>query len=340
LWAEFKSHFGWTPYAFRATAENGDEYSLSVLCRRFAPGLRLAYVPHGPYWPVETERRHAVLRSAAMSLRLLLPSDTFAVRMDPLFEGGFTPAGSDRLRKAPADIQASSTVIVPISGSDDEILAAMKSKWRYNVRLAGKKGVVVDESPPGELENDLRAWYALHRETGERDRIAVHSFEYFRTLFSLARGKSDASSRSRASDIGAAERLDSPRLSLYLARHDGRLLAGVIVARYDGTATYLYGASGNAKRNLMPAYALQFEAMRRAREDRCTSYDLFGIPPTDDPSHPMHGLYRFKTGFGGEVVHRIGSVDFVSRPIAYAVYQLAERARGFYHKTIKKRWVR
>jgi lipid II:glycine glycyltransferase (peptidoglycan interpeptide bridge formation enzyme) len=80
------------------------------------------------------------------------------------------------------------------------------------------------------------------------------------------------------------------------------------VVRHGRQGWYLYGASSNVKRNLMPSYALQWAAMRDLRVEGCLSYDLFGIPPYAEAGHPMFGLYQFKTGFGGRIVHTPGGL--------------------------------
>jgi lipid II:glycine glycyltransferase (peptidoglycan interpeptide bridge formation enzyme) len=103
-------------------------------------------------------------------------------------------------------------------------------------------------------------------------------------------------------------------------------------------ATYLYGASSNEDRNLMAGYALQWKAMQDARAFGCTQYDLFGIPPSPDPNHPMAGLYRFKTGFGGRIIHRPGSWDFPYRPLVRKVFSVAEAMRKGIRTLKKKRW--
>jgi lipid II:glycine glycyltransferase (peptidoglycan interpeptide bridge formation enzyme) len=123
------------------------------------------------------------------------------------------------------------------------------------------------------------------------------------------------------------------------ARHEGELLAGIIVAVKGEGAWYLYGASSDRKRNLMPSYGLQWRAIQLAKERGCRFYDLFGIPPSDDPQHPMHGLFRFKTGFGGQVVNRLGCYDIALRPLSYRFYRTTERLRSTYYRRWRKRLV-
>lgn len=324
FWAEVKRSFGWRPLAFDC---DGDP--LLLLLRRFPAGLQLGYVPHGPAGLAELpqEERTAWLARLQRALEPHLPRGTAALRWDlpwrrpeafeeREFRRQMRHAGAGGFRRAGADIQPPSTVIVPLQGSEDELLARMKRKTRYNIRLAAKRGV---EVRIGGAEG-LSRWYRLYRETAVRDRIAIHSEAYYRRLFDLAAAIDEA-----------------PRLYLLEAFHEGDYLAGNIVALYRGTATYMYGASSNHKRNLMPAYAVQWETMRLARSEGCERYDLFGIPPAEDPKHPMHGLYRFKTGFGGDVLHRYGAWDAPVAGPAYLGFRTAELLRTYYYKRLKKR---
>jgi lipid II:glycine glycyltransferase (peptidoglycan interpeptide bridge formation enzyme) len=186
-------------------------------------------------------------------------------------------------------------------------------------------------------EAGLDVFYRLFEETAKRDGLAIHSRDYYAALFALAGKQSGV------------------ELRLYIAAHEGEDLAAIIVLFRRGTfaqgnaqgsglggsfrggeAVYLYGASSNNKRNLMAPYLLQWTAMKDAGASGCTRYDLFGIPPNDDPSHPMAGLYRFKTGFGGSIIHRSGSWDFTCRPAVKTLFSLAEGLRKNL-RTAKKR---
>jgi len=160
---------------------------------------------------------------------------------------------------------------------------------------------------------------ALELETAARDGITIHSNKYYRDLFETV-----------------LDGYEDVTLRVYFARHDGDTLAAIIVLFYREEATYLYGASTGKKRNLMPAYALQWQAIRDAKEAGCLRYDFYGIPPSDDPTHPMHGLYRFKTGFGGRVVHRTGSLDMPLKHAHYQAYSLAEWFRLVWFKKLRK----
>ena len=166
----------------------------------------------------------------------------------------------------------------------------MKSKTRYNIRLAQRRGVTVAVAGAAEaIGEPLAGWYRLYRSTAERHRITAHSAGYFATLFELAAA------------------VAAPELFLLSAHYRGELVGGIIVSVCGRMARYLYGASAPRQREAMANYALQWAALQLARARCCRVYDLYGIPPAADPEHPWFGLYRFKTGFGGDIVHRWGA---------------------------------
>jgi len=310
-WGEFKSRFGWKSMAFLIEWSGSAACPLLLLFRRLAPGFSFAYVPWGPNLPENflAADKTAALSELAKKLKPLLSHNAAFIRFDPpwaVSDGEDTLLLSAGFKRAAADIQPPDTVIIDLSPSEEEILSAMKPKWRYNISLAGKKGVQVNSGGAQEIEK----FYNLLKETAQRDGIAVHSIDYYKTLFDIC---------------GASHGRES--LRLYTASHEGDILASVVVLFRGKTATYLYGASSNIKRNLMAPYALQWKAMRDAKNSGCIYYDLFGIPPDDNPNHPMSGLYRFKTGFGGQIIHRPGSWDFAYKPFVYNLFNFAEALR-------------
>jgi lipid II:glycine glycyltransferase (peptidoglycan interpeptide bridge formation enzyme) len=338
-WGDFKSIYGWKPLRFEFEID-GRSAVLLVLVKRMPAGFCFAYVPHGPALSPREGEGGQLLALLSEALRPYLPRACLFIRFDPPWyevekdavdqedeaeRRSSSPVETRRsligapLRRAAYDVQPPDTVLVDLRPSEESILGLMKPKWRYNIRLAVKKGVVVEEAGPEAIPE----FYELYRTTAQRDRIAIHPEDYYRRLF--------------AADAREPRAFD---LRLWVARHEGEALAAIITLFYGDEATYLYGASSDEGRNLMPAYALQWAAMRGAKAAGCSRYDLFGIPPNDDPEHPMAGLYRFKTGFGGEIVHRAGSWDYPLLRSAYACFRIAERARAWWFKDFKKRFGR
>jgi lipid II:glycine glycyltransferase (peptidoglycan interpeptide bridge formation enzyme) len=299
-----------------------------VIRRRLAPFISFAYVPWGPLIPAEfnldDKEKSRVTSDLAKALHHLLPKDTAFIRFDPPWysEGAETPAPVlfAPFSRSGADIQPPDTVILNLDDSEEAILDAMKPKWRYNIRLAEKKGVTIRRAD----EEGLETFYNLFQTTAKRDGIAIHGIEYYKTLFSHCKSYPDSDYPDPAQHI-----------SLYLAEHEGEAISSVIVLFRGKEAVYLYGASADHKRNLMAPYALQWQAIRDTKAANCSSYDFFGIPPNEDPNHPMAGLYRFKTGFGGKIIHRPGSWDYIYRPVMRKLFTTAESLRKSV-RTLKK----
>jgi len=323
-WGNFKQAHGWRAHPFIVTAQDegqpGATFGLLVLTRRLFRFLTIAYVPFGPNHDPACQRG-SFLSALASGLRHHLPGSTLFLRYDlPWEKKGEPPLethGALKVRKSPSDIQPPNTVVVDISGPLDGVLASMKAKTRYNVRLSEKKGVTVRE----EGEDGFGPWYAMYQETSRRDRISIHSPSYYRGLFTDGRLYPGA----------------RPTVTLLTARHEGDLLAGNICIFWKRRGVYLTGASSNAKRNLMPTYALQWEAIQRAKGAGCTEYDLYGIPPKPDPDEPMFGLYQFKTGFSERILERWGTWDVAYRPVLFALYRAAEEMRLSWFRSVRKR---
>lgn len=319
-------------------------FRLSVLVRSFSVKVRkfsIAYIPMAPERGAgeDASAYRLRLQSLADALKPYLPRNTICVRFDPPVDfatceerdtfavalASASGKSSGALFRAPVAVQPPDTVLLPLAPGEEELLASMKSKWRYNIRLAEKKGVSVrayhasDSGFPEAFEH----FYELFETTSKRDGVSFHAKSYYRDL--LERGCPDAGEP------------DKPVITLYLAQHEQDYLAGIITLCCAREAVYLYGASGNVKRNYMPAYLLQWTAIRDAKQAGVPVYDFYGMPPTDDPGHPMHGLYLFKTGFGGNIVHRPGSFDVPLRRHGYRAYIAAEQVRAWWHRKVLKK---
>ncbi len=342
FWASFKEGHGWTairvygrysPRQYLPGWTGAEElgFTCSVLARGFSLPLAgrfsLAYVPMGvelgksPEILADPVAYGRFLSDFSDILRKFIDKRALCIRFDvPVdlrsLEERLAYRRDIPCRLAPDNIQPPDTVLVDLTASPEEILSRMKGKWRYNIRLAEKKGVEVRRCGAEAVD----AFYQLYETTSRRDGIAIHHKGYYQDLLQRSCGA--------AADGGAS-------VGLYVASWQGEPLAAIITLFAGREAVYLYGASSNSHRNLMPAYLLQWRAMQDAKAAGCTVYDLYGIPPTDDPGHPMHGLYRFKTGFGGQNIHRPGSVDIPLGPL-YRFYVVGERLRNFWYKRVKK----
>ncbi|HMR62534.1 MAG TPA: peptidoglycan bridge formation glycyltransferase FemA/FemB family protein [Anaerolineae bacterium] len=303
-WGELKSHFGWTPCRIALEASTAQ-----ALFKQLPLGFSLAYLPKGPRldWTDadRCQKLFAALHAEARARRAIflkvepnLWQDEAQAQIAILFlqRAGFTPADT---------IQPRTTILIDLAGDEDSILAAMKQKTRYNIRLAPKKGVTLRQGN----RTDLEAFYRLSCLTAGRDGFGIHQASYYETAF----------------DLFAPE-----QCALFLAELADEPLAGLMVFRSGPWAYYFYGASSDSHRNLMAPYALQWAAIQWAKRHNCTVYDLWGIPDAeparleaefDQRSDGLWGVYRFKRGFGGRYARSIGAYDYVYNPMLYRLYR-------------------
>jgi len=195
-------------------------------------------------------------------------------------------------------IQFKNTVLIDLSPSEEELLARMKQKTRYNIRLAGKKGVGVRVG----TRKDLAPLYKMYAETSVRDGFVIRDEGYYQTVWNLFMNS------------------DEPACEPLIAEVEGDPVAAIFVFYCAGRAYYVYGMSRNIHREKMPTYLLQWEAMQRGKAMGCSVYDLWGAPEVFNESDSMWGVYRFKEGLGGKVVRTLGAWDFAPNPFWYKLY--------------------
>jgi len=298
-WGQFKAKYGWKPT--RLLFEEGGQVraAASVLCRQFPRfPLRVMYVPKGPL--LDYSDGPLLSRVLASLEELARTQRAIFIKMDPdvrLEEDQVIGALRARgWRSSSEQIQFRNTILIDLRRSEDELLASMKAKTRYNVRLAARRGVKVRVGG----SDDLPGFHEMYAETGRRDDFIIRPFAYYRDAW------------------GAF--IEAGLACLFLAEYEGEPLAGLIAFRFGQRAWYMYGASTEKHRNLMPNHLLQWEAMRWAKSEGCTVYDMWGAPDVLSEDDPLWGVYRFKEGFGGQFVRHIGAYDYpVSRPL-YGFY--------------------
>lgn len=297
-WGEFKGRFGWQPVRL-AVSDNGRLVAAAQILLRKLPYRCLAYVPRGPSFDPDNEPLTRVLLEAMH--RAAHARGAIALKVEPPWPHNPEAAAwwaAHGFAVSPQTVQPRRTIIVDLVPGEEAILAQMKPKWRYNVRLAGRKEVTVRQ---GTVE-DLATFYALMLETGQRDGFAVHTPDYYEAAFHLFR--------------------PSDRVALFLAEYQGQPLAGLMAFAFGNLAIYMYGASSERERSRMPNHLLQWEAMRWAKARGCTGYDFWGIPDVDpnSPSAGLAGVERFKVGFGGQDVRYAGAFDYVYSPLVYQAF--------------------
>jgi lipid II:glycine glycyltransferase (peptidoglycan interpeptide bridge formation enzyme) len=317
-WGEFKRTSGWRP--IRLVLERDGEVAgvgqfLSYGTGPFVPGA-LWYCTKGPWLPWDDEEavraffrgvREVARREGAHTVKI--EPEVLEQQRDAkaLLKGiGF--------RKARYDLNQKTTLVVDLNLPEEELLAKMKGKTRYNVRLADRKGVEVVEP---DFDEAWETFYEWMKATSERkeDYVLRRSRDY---LYGVMRSMHDAGQG-----------------RLFFAEHEGVPLAGMYVFTFGEKYWYMYGASSDEKRNLKPNYLLQWEVMRWAKRRGLTHYDMVGVPKSEElnEDNSLWNVYKFKEGFGGEISDSPGCYDLpVGRLRAAAWYKFEPTYYRLYYK--------
>jgi lipid II:glycine glycyltransferase (peptidoglycan interpeptide bridge formation enzyme) len=318
-WAQLKQKFGWQPLALQW--RQGERLRAAALVlQRTQPllGLAALHVLYAPKGPLLDDWGDTALRQRVLAdlMQLARRKRALQIKIDPDVplgqgypdpaapEAGLTPHGavvqahlcSLGWGYSAEQIQFRNTVLLDLAPQEDALLAGMKPKTRYNIRLAQRKGVTIRTAQPA----DFPVMYHMYAETAQRDGFIIRGPEYYQTAWMIF------------TQAGLGEGL--------LAELDGELLGGVMIFRFGGRAWYIYGMSRPVHREAMPNYLLQWEAICRARLAGCRTYDFWGAPESLDTGDRLMGVYRFKEGWGGVVERTLGAWDYTPSPWLYRLY--------------------
>lgn len=305
-WAEFRAPMGYEHFGVTLKDEGAIVGGAMVAKWSYAPGSCFYYIQDGPVLPHDEQAAGEVFQAILGIVDQHRRDEEEVVshlRIEPRWErlpnfvhGFHPPTFSDDY------MEPRNTLCVDLRLSEEEILAQMKPKGRYNIRVAQKHGVAVVEDT---TDHGLADFLRIQRRTTVRQRIGAKPPSYFRTLLSL---------------------LSSARkISIYFAEYQGRRLSTALVVHFGRRATYFFGGSLALHREVMAPYLLHFEIMRRARAAGHEWYDLWGIAPQDDPDHPWQNISIFKRKFGGLELNLVPTLDYVYDSAAYEHYIATER---------------
>ncbi|MGN1480960.1 lipid II:glycine glycyltransferase FemX [Porcipelethomonas sp.] len=306
----------WDSEAVISRDSNGKIRGTALVLIRKIPFLRCSflYSPHGPvcdYNDIETLKDIfegiEIIRKKYKGYELIV--DPCITENDREEIGILKSLGFGFTENAPelTTIQARNNYILRInSRTQDEIFQSFHKKWRYNIRVASRKGVECRVCGTECLDD----FYGLMEETGKRDGFCIRSKEYFRRMME---------------NLGEHCRL-------YMCYYKGVPLSGAIATQYAGKTCYVYGASTAQYRNVMPNYLMQWTIICWAVENKCDIYDFQGIPFYKDETHPNYGVYRFKRGFNGEVLTYAGEfVKCYNKFYSFLVRKAGNIARKIFH---------
>lgn len=320
-WGELKGRYGWEATRFAWRDASGNPLALAqILERRTVAGFSILYCPRGPLldWTNDelrveviqglieyTKQRNAVFlkidpevitsRSTGYSSGVpgggtdeVHPEMPGQAVKEDLTEAGFQPSEEE--------IQFRNTMQLDLHPTEEELLARMKQKTRYNIRLASRKGV---RAVLGNQE-DFEMLYRMYAETSIRDEFTIRDWNYYKDVWNTFHY------------AGMAQPI--------IAAFEGKPIAGLILFRHGSTAWYLYGMSRDSHREKMPNHLLQWEAIKWAKATGSSVYDFWGAPDELDPEDRLWGVYRFKAGFGADFVKTIGAWDFINRSNLFRFY--------------------
>ena len=320
-WAKLKN--AWIREVILAEDENKKIIgSLLILIRKFPLFGDLMYSARGPVCDIHNKQ---VLSQITEGAKLLAKKyKAFGLRLEPeveLHDNKFREIVSnlgyyikDDAKSFKEEIQAKNVLRLYLKGkTEEEIFNNFHPKTRYNVRIAIKKGVIIKE---GTKEN-LKDFYKIMVITGIRDGFIVRPLEYFERMYDC---------------------MGPENMKILIAYYKDKPISSTILINYGNKSSYLYGASSNEHRNLMPNYLLQWEMIKIALKNKSVLYDLRGIEGKADNSN---GLYRFKKGFGADYIELIGEVNYAFKPLTYKLYRIFEKLYRNIRSTKEriKRWI-
>ena len=299
----------------KTTRLTGDGFSAQgILCDLPVVGKYL-YVPRGPLFSAEIARDAAQLTEKMQALIALACQEKAAwIRIEPATEDALASikkATDKKIVKAPHDTQPREVLVADLSQSEEALLAAMKSKTRYNIRLAEKRGVKVFATREAHHQ---KAFLDLMQRTADRKEIVPHPRAYYEKFLTA---------------------LPEEMCYLFVAEYEGRILGANLLMIFGGTATYLHGGSSDEHRDVMAPYLLQWEQMKFAKAAGAAWYDFGGVHTVGNTEnggqlHTWTGITRFKTGFSPETVPLLfpGAYDIILNPETYRLYDYLRQLKG------------
>ncbi|MFA6992769.1 MAG: peptidoglycan bridge formation glycyltransferase FemA/FemB family protein [Candidatus Gracilibacteria bacterium] len=290
---------------------NGKIIGGSMVIRHvMAKGYSWLYCARGPLLDYHSKNLQEQIDEIIKILSPIAKSEkAIFIRIDPPLEKSNTKnKGYLNLKSFKISnhgFQPEHTLILDITKSEDEILAQMKPKGRYNIGLAKKKGVTIHKS------KDTDAFHKILNETTTRDNFHGHNKDFYENMINTLNGDGRS----------------TPLAELYLAKFEGKSIAGIITTFYKNTAVYYYGASSNEHRETMAPYLLQWIAIKDAKEKGLKSYDFLGIAPEGAANHPWAGVTEFKLKFGGARIDYQPAQEYSFKKLHHLAYRALKKLR-------------
>lgn len=307
LWGDFQKSLDKKIYRFAAIDDSGQIQAVALVIQNVIHfDYSYFYIPRGPVVNKTANKILGLLFDEI--LKVVREEKGFMLRCDPAWLIGseklLTDAG---FRKADSEVQPKCSFIIDITKTEQELLAAMKQKTRYNVNLAEKKGVKLKIS--SEI-SDIEAFWQLMKQTSLRDGFASHPKEYYKKMFEIFNEDSS--------------------IKLFLAEYDGKIVAANMVVFYGSTTTYLHGATADMYRGVMAPYFLQWHSILTAKKVDGKFFDFGGVNGQTYQNEKWDGITKFKVGFSVNTTAKefVGTHENILNPVIYSAYKFAKQIRG------------
>lgn len=301
-WLKFQESIGHKTWRF-----DDGKIRANIIQHKIPFGKNYLYIPHGPeifFDNLTGGLKNEIENFVAYLKKLGKENKSFFVKFEPLTDVVAELVFRKGTKKSKKNIQPQKTVILNLNLSEEELLSRMHHKTRYNIRLAEKKGIKIEES------NDVDAFWTLLKKTAKKDRFSTHTKDYYEKLINFF--NDDPSTNS-----GQAKEL---KTKIFFARYENKPIASLILMLYGDTVYYLHGAMDRGYKELMAPYFMHWGIIRKFKYLKFKYYDLWGIDAQKWP-----GVTRFKLGWGGDTKEYPGSFDLPISKFWYLVYNLVRR---------------
>ncbi|HBV57985.1 MAG TPA: hypothetical protein DEB73_01845 [Candidatus Magasanikbacteria bacterium] len=292
-WGEFQKEFGrrvWRAGVFDEAEQIG---AAQIIEHHLGLGMGYLYCPRGPVGELHLAEMAEFIKKGVINYGHVF------FRFEPL---SCHPERSEGFIVRVPSIQPTNTLLLDLSKSEEQLLAEMHQKTRYNIRLAEKKELEFSDSKIG-----FDVFWRLMKETARRDKIKLHTKKYYQLMLQIV------------------------SCQILVANYQNKMLAGGIFIGFGDTFTYVHGASANEHRDLMAPYFMHWRAIQFAKQNGYQYYDFGGVNPDDEKDFDFRtswaGITRFKRGFGGEIFSFAGAYELPFQPKMYKLFQQIKKIR-------------
>lgn len=308
-WLEFQGSLGRKVWRFDLPAQAGDGSTISanIIQHDLPFGMNYLYVPHGPeidFNAIHGSIDHELQAFVSYVKNLAREQKSIFIKIEPLDGKVSEVLHQFKFKKSSKEVQPRRSVILDLDASEEELLAAMHHKTRYNIKVAEKHGIIAKPS------HEIDKFWGLLKKTAKRDRFASHEEGYYRKLLEFF-----SKDKSVQVDLVLALKDERP-----LSDTRDHALAGALVLTMGDTAYYMHGASDHEHRSLMAPYALHWDIIKYLKEHGVKHYDFWGIDAQKWP-----GVTRFKLGWGGRQVEYPGAFDMSIRGFWFMMYKILRK---------------